>query len=346
MIDKEKFYAPVLITVMNRKEHLQRCVESLQQNPFAKDTDLFISVDYPLEPYDIGWENVIEYTTTITGFKTITVYTQDQNLGICGNRDYLIERIRERGYDRFIFTEDDNTFSPNFIEFMDRALKKFKDNSKVFCICSQTCRYIEMQGNYFLSPWVSVWGAGYWLNKWDQAKGTITADWYNKKVFRSLYALGSLYSMSPALFFQLGHSLSADSSPMWFENGDPQFIDFVQSIYCIIEKKCAVYPKIRMERNWGYDGSGANCTPLDFDPMGVEIDTSASFPNLLTSPILIKQSVKNNNLFKVKRNYPKKRELLRAFLIFLGKRNLSPSLFELEIKLMKHLHPFRFFLGK
>ena len=69
---------PVLIPTLDRYEHLKRCVESLTENPEAKDTELFISVDYPpAEKYVEGYEKIRNYVPTITGFRDVHLYYQD-----------------------------------------------------------------------------------------------------------------------------------------------------------------------------------------------------------------------------------------------------------------------------
>ena len=40
-------YAPITITTLNRYEHFVRCIQSLENNGLAKETELFISVDFP-----------------------------------------------------------------------------------------------------------------------------------------------------------------------------------------------------------------------------------------------------------------------------------------------------------
>lgn len=40
-------YAPVCIPTLNRYEHLKELIESLQRNPWAQYTDLFIGLDFP-----------------------------------------------------------------------------------------------------------------------------------------------------------------------------------------------------------------------------------------------------------------------------------------------------------
>ena len=45
--------APIAITVFNRFNHLQTCISKLLECPEARDTDLFISSDFPKNEIDI-----------------------------------------------------------------------------------------------------------------------------------------------------------------------------------------------------------------------------------------------------------------------------------------------------
>ena len=56
-------YAPVIIPTLNRHEHLIRCINSLKRNPLAKETELYISLDYPpAEKYVDGYLKIKKYT--------------------------------------------------------------------------------------------------------------------------------------------------------------------------------------------------------------------------------------------------------------------------------------------
>ena len=116
-------------------------------------------------------------------------------------------------------------------------------------------------------------------------------------------------------------------------------IDVAQSIYCITEKMYCVYPKLRMERQWGYDGSGTNCGIGDqFNPLEVEIDERDTFPQFITDTEIYKHSEENNEIFKKKRNYPGRKRLIRSFLIITGKRFLSDKLFKYYKRLIQSVH--------
>ena len=59
---ENRICAPIIIPTLNRHEHLKKCIESLQKNKLAKQTELFISVDFPPnEKYKVGYEKVVEY---------------------------------------------------------------------------------------------------------------------------------------------------------------------------------------------------------------------------------------------------------------------------------------------
>ena len=125
-------YAPVVIPVLNRKKHLERCLLSLAQNTVAKFTDLIISVDYPpSEKYVTGYKEVKKYLTENNfiekSFKSVNIIFQKTNLGTVGNIGFLKEYARKFS-ETIIFTEDDNEFSPNFLQYINLGLVFFKDN--------------------------------------------------------------------------------------------------------------------------------------------------------------------------------------------------------------------------
>ena len=62
---------PILITTLCRYEHLMRCIESLRNNSYARDTELYIGLDYPAkEEHWSGYRKVDAYLHGgIEGFK-------------------------------------------------------------------------------------------------------------------------------------------------------------------------------------------------------------------------------------------------------------------------------------
>ena len=127
-------YYPVYIPTLNRYTHFKRCVESLARNTHADKTELVIGLDYPPEEkYVEGYLKIKGYIPTINGFGKLTVFERGENYGASANSLALLEYVFTH-YDAAIATEDDNEFSPCFLDFMNKALKAYKDDEKVVSI--------------------------------------------------------------------------------------------------------------------------------------------------------------------------------------------------------------------
>ena len=106
-------FSPVLIPTLNRYTHFKKCIISLSKCKHADKTDLIISLDFPLK--DIHWEGynkIKEFLPKIRGFKSVYIIERKINFGPINN---YFESRKEvlNSYDKIIFSEDDNTFSPN-----------------------------------------------------------------------------------------------------------------------------------------------------------------------------------------------------------------------------------------
>ena len=161
-------FAPVLITTLNRYIHFERCVESLAACAHASKTDLYIFLDYPFKDnHWEGYQQIKAYLPNIKGFKTVKIITREKNYGAVSNFINAIEYVFER-CDRLIFTEDDNEFSPNFLDYINKGLLKFENDENVIAV-SAYCNDIEIPpnytGNYYQQRRLAAWGFGTWKNK-------------------------------------------------------------------------------------------------------------------------------------------------------------------------------------
>ena len=254
-LDMPMIYAPVMIITCNRDQHLARCIESLQKNEYAKDTELYISVDYPwAEQYIEGWKNVCELLKRpIEGFKRVTIYYQEQNLGFYKNKTYLYNKVYEQ-HDRVIFTEDDNEFSPNFIEYIDKGLMQFEKDPNVFAICGYGYDYkFDAQGNNVIALTnCCVWGCGFWREKEKKVYDQLRLSVWEKKA-RNPFIMGRLYRNRKRLFSRmLGVLLSEEQDEMIEKR------DISRGIVMALNGWYTVNPVISKVRNWGWDGTGLN----------------------------------------------------------------------------------------
>ena len=170
-------FAPVIIATLNRDKHFARCLESLEKCKYAEETEVFISVDYPpFEKYREGYQKICNYLQEKTfQFKKVHICYQHENLGPNKNFKYLKELVLPR-FDRYISTEDDNEFSYNFLEYMNKGLGIFEKNDKVLNICGfQEKGPWELDDdNAFFWQNCPAYGLGHWRHKERELERIIT----------------------------------------------------------------------------------------------------------------------------------------------------------------------------
>lgn len=254
-MESKMVYAPVMITACNRYRHLERCIASLARNGYAKDTELYISVDYPwAEEYVEDWKKVCAFLKKpIDGFKKTTVYYQKKNLGFYQNKTFLYEKVYER-HDRVIFTEDDNEFSPNFLEYIDKGLMLYENDPNVFGICGYGFDYeFAAHGNNVIALTnCCVWGCGFWREKERIMSEQMHLRVWEKKA-RNPLLMYRLYKRRKRLFSRMLGVLLSDSQPEAIESRD-----ISRGVVMALNGWYTVNPVLSKVRNWGWDGTGMN----------------------------------------------------------------------------------------
>lgn len=251
-------YAPVMIITCNRERHLERCIESLKRNEYAKNTELYISVDYPWADECVeGWKKVCELLERpIEGFQKVTIYRQEKNLGFYGNKTFLYQKVYEE-HDRVIFTEDDNEFSPDFIEYVDKGLMLYEKDPRVFAICGYGYDYpFDTQGkNVYALTNCCVWGCGFWRKKEKIMYDQLRLSLWEKKA-RNLRVMWNLYRRRKRLFSRMLGTLLEDGQEI-IEKRDSS-----RGIVMALNGWYTVNPVVSKVRNWGWDGSGLHIPGL------------------------------------------------------------------------------------
>lgn len=258
-------YAPVVIPTLCRYTHFKRCVESLARNTGADQTELYIGLDYPTkETHWDGYRKLCDYIPTIQGFKNVIVYKRESNFGPMRNaRDILA--VLQKQFDRYIFSEDDNEFAPNFLQYINEGLNKYRDNMNVIAICG----YAEPKGSYdslksypynaYPIIGYNAWGVGRWFAKEPQlyTDEEIIYSW--KNVFKCI-RLNQGVAMFRIMKRMRTHATS----------------DLQWRIYCAFHHKYCIFPKVTKVKNWGFDGSGEN-SPLLATYANLKMDEDDSF---------------------------------------------------------------------
>lgn len=251
----EKKFAPVLISTLNRYEHFRRCLESLERCTGAELTDVYVGLDYPpSEKYVAGWEKIDAYLKEKESghsFKNLYVRKRDHNCGPSGNMKLLYDDVRDIS-DRYISIEDDNELSPCFIEYMNNALEKYKDDDRVICVSGYTPFTYLGGKNIYFNRLVYTWGVGRWFKKGEESKPYRTLE-FMKSVLCDFSKSMYLFKFHPIVFKRFMDQIVYNHI-----YGDLSF-----TCYCILNDKFCIYPSKTLVRNWGNDGSGVHCKVVD-----------------------------------------------------------------------------------
>ncbi len=265
-----KTYAPVVIPTLCRYDTFSRCVDSLSKCTGADQTELFIGIDYPAkESHWAGYRQICECAENLHGFKTVHIYKRETNYGQKKNTRALLEEVKKR-YDRYILSEDDNEFSPNFLDYINKGLEKYKDDPNVIAICGFNFPFSFMEKfkgydkNAFPMQYFSAWGVGRWAEK--GPKNYVSNNEKAKEIVFSWSAVLKLWKAGH--FSTVRRLLSRYDGPIG---------DLMYRIYCVFEDKYCVFPAVSKVRNLGNEGNGTVCVIVDHRYVNQKIDTDLTF---------------------------------------------------------------------
>ncbi|MFC1586124.1 glycosyltransferase [Fibrobacterota bacterium] len=159
--------APVAIFVYNRLPHLRKTVQALRENSLAGQSDVLIYSDGPKKDEDRETIKAIRsYVKSMDGFASVNVIEQKENLGL-GNSIIagVSETIKQHG--KAIVLEDDLVTSPHFLDFMNDALHRYKDQEEVVCVSGYVYPLKSpLPGSFFIRG-ADCLGWATWKKGWD-----------------------------------------------------------------------------------------------------------------------------------------------------------------------------------
>lgn len=248
-------YAPVIIPTLNRYDHFKSCFESLEQCTGHNLTDVFVALDYPLsDKQKEGWALIDEYLTKKENshpFKSLTVIRREKNYGVgClnSNASELLKYVSSF-YQRYIFTEDDNIFSPNFLEYINKGLERYENDSSVYGIAGYSHPYhfkFDDNNHYKHNTDMAAWGYGCWTRKKEDFITFVSSGGFRK-------------SLSVKNFLKVkrhGWNRLYEYLSFCHHKGFLWMTDAVVTSYMIINDMYMISPSISKVRNIGWDGTG------------------------------------------------------------------------------------------
>lgn len=267
---------PVFIPTLNRYAHFKRCVESLARNVYASETELVIGLDFPpAEKYREGWEKIKNYLPTIEGFKKVTVFTHDKNVGARENWQVLQDYCFYH-YDAAIVSEDDNEFSPCFLEYINTALNRFRDDETIKTVSGYNAQPFYDQNGHTVYKSIdnNAWGFGLWKHKEAELLGQLNNNLYFINAIHKPWTAKRILDTYPTLYLMLTFMVRRMVS----------YGDVKRTTLNILKGTYQLRPSVSLVRNWGFDGSGTNCeNEQDLHLQPISEDTRFEFPDAVGS---------------------------------------------------------------
>ena len=250
-----------MIITLCRYEHFVNCIESLQRNSYATQTEVYIGIDYPLRDSHMeGYKKICEYVDKgIVGFKEVHIIKQTVNLGPVQHFFYMRDIILQR-YNFYIYTEDDNVFSQNYLEYMNKCLDYYENDETVLGVSGYmypNC-LADFSGNVTrVSTYFSAFGYGCYKRTDKIFDQFLNLDYFTE-MFSNIKKMRQLRIDSPNQFCNFVKGM-VEYIPDLIKDDTIPPTDLAYGLYMYFNGKTMIFPKLSKVRNNGYDGSGVNC---------------------------------------------------------------------------------------
>ena len=158
--------APVALFVYSRPGLTRLTLEALAANRLAERTKLFVFADGPRRPEDEG--NVREtrrIAASAKGFAAVTVLASVPNLGLSRSIIGGVTRLTDE-FGTAIVLEDDIVTSPYFLEYMNDALEKYRNDSRVAAVSGYLPPFDRRLPETFFQRDAECWGWATWKRAW------------------------------------------------------------------------------------------------------------------------------------------------------------------------------------
>lgn len=242
--------APIILFVYNRPDHTARTLQALRQNPEAVSSDLHIYADGPKTTLDA--EKVAQVRgllADLAGFKSTHVSVSKSNLGLANS---IIRGVTEviDNYGTAIVLEDDIVVSKFFLQFMNKALAKYAQDTRVASIHGWNfpLKDRKIPDSFFLRG-ADCWGWATWKRAWDlfEPDGTKLLKQLEEQNLTERFDLDGAYPYMQMLKEQI-----AGKNNSWA-------VRWHASMY--LRNMLTLHPGRSLVVNIGLDGSGVHSHP-------------------------------------------------------------------------------------
>lgn len=274
--------APIVLFCYNRPWHVEQTLIALSRNKLADKSILYIYCDGPKDNATDEQINNIKLTREAVRkekwCKEVYIIEAEKNKGLA---DSIISGVTEivNKYGKIIVLEDDMLTSPYFLDYMNDALEKYKEEERVMHITGFMFPINKSIPETFFYQVPHCWSWGTWRRSW-------------KYFSNNINELYSYWSKDWKKFNKWG----------WTDLQDQLESNYKGNLYTWFIKWHAVvlrmnglslYPGHSLVRNIGHDGTGENCSKTN------KYDVDVLSRKIILDNILIKENKRVAKYIKV-----------------------------------------------
>jgi len=169
---------PLVLFVYKRPDHTLRTLKSLAHCKSADQTDLFIFSDGPRVDSDVKpIESVRKICRQATGFQSVTMEESPLNRGLAESVIAGVGAVLAQ-FSACIVVEDDLVVAPAFLEFLNKSLEVYQNQSRVFSLSGYAPPHSRVPahppGTVWFAPRPCSWGWAIWKDRWDHVDWDVT----------------------------------------------------------------------------------------------------------------------------------------------------------------------------
>ncbi|WP_338763039.1 hypothetical protein WAF17_18825 [Bernardetia sp. ABR2-2B] len=254
--------SPVILFVYKRSNHTRQVLEALSVCENVEKTPLIIYSDGAKISSSSKDREEIEQTRQVLRefkekkehlFLSIEIYESESNKGLAKSvKEGITEQINK--YGKVIVLEDDIVPQKGFLNYMNEALEKYKNEDKVWGISSYAYpleNSTNVEEDTFFLPINSSWGWATWKTTWDKIDFDIESifqKFNQNSITQKELNFGDYY------YYQILEAQKNNQVDSW--------AGFLMATM-FLEKGCFLFPKYSLSRNIGFDATGTHCTEED-----------------------------------------------------------------------------------
>jgi glycosyltransferase involved in cell wall biosynthesis len=273
--------APIALFVYNRPDHTRRTLSYLQKNLLADESRLFIFSDAAKTEADKAKvEEVRQLIKEITGFKSVKVIAQKENLGLAKS---IINGVTQlvNEYGKIIVFEDDLLSSPFTLQYFNEALTRYANEKKVMHIGAYMYNLANrnLHQTFFFRAATS-WGWATWARAWKDFEPDVD------KLFKQFDKKKSYqFSIEETMnFWKQLEGYKAGKNDSWA-------IRWYASIF--LKGGLTLNPAVSLVHNIGNDGSGTHSNKEDMYAVKLAKEPVTQYPSAITEDLVAYLAIKN-----------------------------------------------------